>query len=133
MPVTSPGTSASLLDQARGRHADAWDRLVALYTPLLDSWLTAAGLPEHRHMERLCALKVIHPGLPRHPTAAQRFQQEVRAAARLHPPNIATAYDADQAGGLHFLVVEHVEGTPASGSWPDPRSSRSWAWAGPRR
>ena len=88
---------------------------------------------EHLRMERLVALKVIHPALLRHPTAAQRFQHEVRAAARLHHPNIVTAYDADQAGGLHFLVVEHVEGTPASGSWPDPRSSRSWAWAGPRR
>jgi RNA polymerase sigma-70 factor (ECF subfamily) len=44
MPVPSPGTSASLLDQARGRDAVAWDRLVALYTPLLHAWLTAAGL-----------------------------------------------------------------------------------------
>src|SRR5262249_24459836 len=25
-------------------------------------------------------------------------------------PNIVTAYDADQAGGLHFLVMEYVEG-----------------------
>ncbi len=44
MPVPSPGTSFNLLDQARGRSAGAWDRLVAIYTPLLDSWLTAAGL-----------------------------------------------------------------------------------------
>ena len=44
MPVPSPGTSASLLDQARCRSAAAWERLVALYTPLLHAWLTAAGL-----------------------------------------------------------------------------------------
>jgi RNA polymerase sigma-70 factor (ECF subfamily) len=44
MPVPSPGTSASLLEQARGHCATAWDRLVALYTPLLRAWLTAAGL-----------------------------------------------------------------------------------------
>jgi RNA polymerase sigma-70 factor (ECF subfamily) len=44
MPVPSPGTSASLLDQARSRDSAAWDRLVALYTPLLQAWLTAAGL-----------------------------------------------------------------------------------------
>jgi RNA polymerase sigma-70 factor (ECF subfamily) len=44
MPVSPPGTSASLLDQARGRSAAAWERLVALYTPLLEAWLTAAGL-----------------------------------------------------------------------------------------
>lgn len=44
MPVPSPGTSASLLDQARGRVDSAWDRLVALYTPLLHAWLMSAGL-----------------------------------------------------------------------------------------
>ena len=44
MSVPSPATSASLLEQARGRDAAAWDRLVALYTPLLDAWLAAAGL-----------------------------------------------------------------------------------------
>ncbi|HEY7156027.1 MAG TPA: protein kinase [Gemmataceae bacterium] len=64
----------------------------------------------HRRMDRVVALKVIRPSLMRHPTAVQRFQQEARAAARLHHPHIVTAYDADQAGGLHFLVMEHVEG-----------------------
>ena len=44
MPAPSPGTSASLLDQARDRQPDAWQRLVALYTPLLHTWLSAAGL-----------------------------------------------------------------------------------------
>jgi RNA polymerase sigma-70 factor (ECF subfamily) len=44
MPVSSPGTSPSLLDQARGHCAGAWEKLVALYTPLLEAWLTAAGL-----------------------------------------------------------------------------------------
>ena len=44
MPTPSPATSASLLDQARDRQPAAWQRLVALYTPLLHSWLTAAGL-----------------------------------------------------------------------------------------
>src|SRR5580765_5869566 len=44
MPVPSPGTSVSLIDRARIHHADAWNRLVALYTPLLESWLATAGL-----------------------------------------------------------------------------------------
>jgi RNA polymerase sigma-70 factor (ECF subfamily) len=39
-----PGTSASLLDQARGGGAAAWQRLVTLYTPLLHAWLAGAGL-----------------------------------------------------------------------------------------
>jgi RNA polymerase sigma factor (sigma-70 family) len=44
MPAQSPGTSASLLEQARDRQPAAWQRLVSLYTPLLHSWFTAAGL-----------------------------------------------------------------------------------------
>src|SRR5262249_23520303 len=39
-----------------------------------------------------------------------RFRQEVRAAARLSHPNIVTAFDADHAGDIHFLVMEFVEG-----------------------
>jgi eukaryotic-like serine/threonine-protein kinase len=66
---------------------------------------------EHRRMERLVALKVIHPRLTSRPEAVERFRQEARAAARLAHPNIVTAHDADQAGGLHFLVMEYVAGT----------------------
>jgi serine/threonine protein kinase/WD40 repeat protein len=65
---------------------------------------------EHRRMERPVALKVINPGLIRNPETVQRFRQEVRTAAKLHHPNIVTAHDADEAGGLHFLVMEYVEG-----------------------
>jgi hypothetical protein len=65
---------------------------------------------EHRLMQRVIALKVIRRDLTGSPTAVERFRQEVRSAARLGHPNIVTAYDADQAGDLHFLVMEHVEG-----------------------
>jgi RNA polymerase sigma-70 factor (ECF subfamily) len=44
MPAPSPGTSASLLEQARDRQPAAWQRLVSLYTPQLHAWLNAAGL-----------------------------------------------------------------------------------------
>jgi hypothetical protein len=65
---------------------------------------------EHRRMERHVALKVMNPGLVDRPAMAERFQREVKAAARLAHPNIVTAYDADQAGDAHFLVMEFVEG-----------------------
>ncbi|MGL4551192.1 MAG: protein kinase domain-containing protein [Gemmataceae bacterium] len=64
----------------------------------------------HRLMERDVALKVISPRLTRHPVAVQRFAQEVKAAARLAHPNIVAAHDAEQSGGLFFLVMEYVEG-----------------------
>jgi hypothetical protein len=66
---------------------------------------------EHRLMERLVALKVINPTLVGDAAAVARFHLEVKAAARLSHPHIVTAYDAEQAGDTHFLVMEFVEGT----------------------
>jgi eukaryotic-like serine/threonine-protein kinase len=65
---------------------------------------------EHRLMDRVVALKIIHKNLSRRPRVVQRFRQEVRAAARLSHPNIVAAYDAEQAGDIHFLVMEFVDG-----------------------
>jgi serine/threonine protein kinase len=65
----------------------------------------------HRLMDRTVALKVIHPRYLRHPAAARRFRQEIRALARLDHPNIVRAYDAYQARDLHVLVMEYVRGT----------------------
>ena len=64
----------------------------------------------HRVMDRIVALKVINPAYVSRADAVARFEQEVRAAARLSHPNIVTAYDAEQAGDAHFLVMEYVEG-----------------------
>ena len=44
------------------------------------------------------------------PDAVRRFQREVQAAARLIHPNIVTAFDANEANGIHFLVMEYVDG-----------------------
>lgn len=70
---------------------------------------------EHRLMSRAVALKVISRNLLNDPDAVARFQREVRAAAKLNHTNIVTAYDAEQAGETHFLVMEFVEGTDLAG------------------
>ena len=67
-------------------------------------------LAEHTVMGRPVALKVIRPEFLARAGAVERFRREVRAAAQLNHPNIATAYDADEAGGSHFLVMEYVSG-----------------------
>jgi hypothetical protein len=66
---------------------------------------------EHRLMERPVALKVIDRSLTDKPAVVERFRREVKAAGQLNHPNIVHAYDADQAGDSHFLVMEFVEGT----------------------
>jgi hypothetical protein len=70
----------------------------------------AVYLAEHRRMGRLVALKIINPELLNHSGALMRFQQEVKTAAKLDHANIVAAFDADQAGSAHFLVMEYVEG-----------------------
>ncbi|HND55141.1 MAG TPA: serine/threonine-protein kinase, partial [Pirellulaceae bacterium] len=65
---------------------------------------------EHRLMERLVALKVIHGEFLQNRQAVERFTREVKAAARLAHSNIVTAFDAEHEGDLHFLVMEFVEG-----------------------
>jgi serine/threonine protein kinase len=64
----------------------------------------------HQRMERIVALKLLPPAAMKSEDTVRRFQREVKAAARLSHPNIVTAYDADESGGVHFLVMEYVEG-----------------------
>ncbi len=68
----------------------------------------------HRRMDRTVALKVMSPAAMKAPDAVKRFQREVQAAAKLTHPNIVMAFDADEANGKHFLVMEYVEGSDLS-------------------
>lgn len=65
---------------------------------------------EHRRMKRSVALKVLPPAAVKSPEAVKRFQQEVQAAARLEHANIVTAHDAGEAHGVHYLVMQYVDG-----------------------
>jgi serine/threonine protein kinase len=61
-------------------------------------------------MHRPVAIKVISKALLDHADSLERFRREVEAAAKLAHPNIVIAHDAEQAGELHMLVMEFVEG-----------------------
>ncbi|MGD0040205.1 MAG: serine/threonine-protein kinase, partial [Isosphaeraceae bacterium] len=69
---------------------------------------------EHRRMKRVVALKMLPKNVMKDAAAVARFQREVVAAARLSHTNIVAAYDADEANGVHFLVMEYVEGSDLS-------------------
>ncbi len=68
----------------------------------------------HRMMNRSVALKVIHQEWVRRQEAIDRFRREVQTAASLDHPHIVTAFDAEQADDLHFLVMEYVDGVDLS-------------------
>jgi serine/threonine protein kinase len=64
----------------------------------------------HTTMDRVVAIKVILASILKDRPAVELFNREVRAAARLHHPNVVTAYDADEVKGVRFLVMEYVNG-----------------------
>jgi serine/threonine protein kinase len=65
---------------------------------------------EHRRMKRLVAVKMIAGAAMKSPDAVKRFYREVEAAAKLNHPNIVQAHDASEHEGVHYLVMEFVEG-----------------------
>jgi serine/threonine protein kinase len=68
----------------------------------------------HRRMKRTVALKVLSPSVCKNKSLVARFQREVQAAARLEHPHIVHAFDADEAAGTYFLVMQYVEGKDLS-------------------
>jgi predicted Ser/Thr protein kinase len=99
--VSGPAIPPELIDHPRYR----------VLRLLGQGGMGAVYLAEHRKMQRLVALKVISAALVNNPETVRRFQQEVRTAAQLgNHPHVVAVHDADQAGDLHFLVMEYVEG-----------------------
>ena len=62
-------------------------------------------------MNRLVAVKMLHPRLAAKQELWQRLTREAQLAARLSHNNIVQAIDVGAAGPLHYFVMELVEGT----------------------
>jgi serine/threonine protein kinase len=69
---------------------------------------------EHRRMKRIVAIKLLPAAMTKDKSSIARFEREVEAAAKISHPNIVAAFDADCANGVHFLVMELVEGSDLS-------------------
>ncbi len=81
----------------------------------LEGQLGAGGMGVvHRaydtRLHRPVAVKLLSPDLTADYARKQRFLQEARAAARINHPAVAQIFDADEEGGLTFIVMELVEG-----------------------
>jgi serine/threonine-protein kinase len=61
-----------------------------------------------RH-DRPVALKVLHPDLA-HALGPERFQREIRLAARLQHPHILTVFDSGDAAGNLWFTMPYIEG-----------------------
>ena len=74
---------------------------------------------EDTKLNRQVALKVLPADLAEDPERRERFEREAKAVASLNHPNIVTIYSVEEAGGLHFITMELVEGKTLTEVIPD--------------
>jgi serine/threonine-protein kinase len=67
-------------------------------------------LARHVLIDRLSAIKIVHPVLARDSVWRERFLREARAVNRINHPNIVEITDLGEADGLLYLVMEYVPG-----------------------
>lgn len=64
-----------------------------------------------KNLNRVVALKVVHPNLIHDTEFLERFHREAQLAASLSHPNIVMIYDQGAVNGVHFISMEYIEGT----------------------
>src|SRR5262249_25978562 len=62
-------------------------------------------------MDRLVAIKVLHPRSDGNAEVLRRLTREAHLAAKLSHNNIIQAIDVGSAGNIHYFVMEYIEGT----------------------
>ncbi|MET9107300.1 protein kinase domain-containing protein, partial [Streptomyces zhihengii] len=61
-------------------------------------------------LDRVLALKVMHPALAADATFVERFIREAKSVARLAHPNVVGVFDQGAEGAYVYLAMEYVEG-----------------------
>ncbi|MEI6308381.1 MAG: protein kinase, partial [bacterium] len=67
-------------------------------------------LARDKQSNKVVAVKVLHEHLASQERIVQRFRKELEKAQKLNHPAIVRYLDQGEEGGLHFLVMEYVEG-----------------------
>lgn len=74
----------------------------------------AVYLARHTKLDKQVAIKLL-PALPaKMPEFVARFEREMRAAGRLDHPAIVRTTDAGEAEGVHYLVMDAIDGLDLS-------------------
>ncbi|MFO0817436.1 MAG: protein kinase [Pirellulales bacterium] len=73
--------------------------------------MSSVYLAEHRLMRQCRAIKVLPKSRVADSSYLARFQREAQATATLRHRNIVRAYDVDNEGDTHYLVMEYVAGS----------------------
>lgn len=118
-PVDSSfrGTSAVRASAARvlysedlsGQRVGAYELIRRIGKGGMGSVYAARRVDEE--FRKLVAVKLVKPGMETAQILA-RFKHERQVLASLDHPNIARLYDGGTEGGVPYIVMEYVEGTP---------------------
>ncbi len=93
-----------------GRHKGFFLGKYKLLDHLGTGGMSSVYLAEHVRMQRRVAIKVLPKNRVEDSSYLARFHLEARAAAALDHRNIVRAYDVDNDGDIHYLVMEYIEG-----------------------
>ncbi len=107
MARTLPPVDISVSDKPVGRLLDGRYRVEAL---LARGGMATVYRAVDTRLDRLVALKVMHPELAADDGFVARFIGEARSAARLSDPNVVNVFDQGEDDGAVFLAMEYVEG-----------------------
>jgi serine/threonine-protein kinase len=61
-------------------------------------------------LDRIVAIKVLHPHIAKDTSARERFEREAKTVSALDHPHICTLFDVGEQEGVAFLVMEFLEG-----------------------
>jgi len=64
----------------------------------------------HTMLDRIVAVKLLPSERMNDAESVSRFRREMKAVGKLQHPNIVQAFDAGEERGVHYLVMEYVEG-----------------------
>ncbi len=69
---------------------------------------------QDENLNRVVAIKLIHPHLSDNPDFVRRFEEEAKAVAQLRHPNIIQVFDfaKDPAHDVYYIVFEFLAGEP---------------------
>lgn len=85
-----------------------------LYRRLGRGGMGVVYLGRHLNLDVDVAVKCLDPGLvERNEQFVARFRREARIAARINHPNVVRVYDVSEENGVHYIVMEYVDGEDA--------------------
>ena len=105
---------AALLKEAREprapRVATQYLRDYELIEPIARGGMGMVYRAVHQRLRRDVAVKILPQRCLTNPLDVARFQREMQAVGQLRHPGIVQATDGGEVDGVHFLVMELVEG-----------------------